>query len=95
MDKETYLANREHLKNSIKELEELKNEIRDQYIEECRPCNPGDMIEITKQSGNKVTGVAKTFRILQDQNVYVDSIDVGKTTKVYFSQPYKSLRILN
>jgi hypothetical protein len=94
MDKETYLSSLEEIKKQIAELEKKKSDLRDAYISACKPCEVDDLVEITRHSGLKTTGQAKTFRILQDGNVYVESVNVGTSKKIYFSQPYESLKIV-
>lgn len=94
MDKEIYLSCLEEIKKEIANLEKKKSELRDAYITACKPCEVDDLVEIVRHSGLKTTGQAKTFRILQDGDVYVDSVNVGASKKVYFSQPYKSLKVI-
>jgi hypothetical protein len=94
MNKQTYISSLENIKLEIQKLEEQKAQLRNAYIQSNKPCEVDQLVEIIKSNGKKITGVAKTFRILQDGNVYVDSINVGTTKKVYFSQPYKSIKVL-
>lgn len=94
MDKEIYLSCLEEIKKEIANLEKKKSELRDAYITACKPCEVDDLVEIVRHSGLKTTGQAKTFRILQDGNVYVDSVNVGASKKIYFSQPYESLKVI-
>jgi hypothetical protein len=94
MNREEYLSSLEKIKKEMAELEKKKSELKEQYIRACKPCEVDDLVEIVRYSGLKTTGQAKTFRILQDSNVYVDSVNIGKSKKVYFSQPYKSLKVI-
>lgn len=81
------------LELSIMRLKESIQREKKRYIEECAPCKIGDIVEI-KRSTSKVTGVARSFEILEDNNVYVTSVDVGRSKRVYITKPYLSIRVI-
>jgi len=72
--------------------EALKQVIKD-LLEFGKPCEKGDLVRITKISGETVEGIATTFSILRAEKVYVTALKVGKKT-IYISEPYKSIEIL-
>ena len=95
MNKEMYVSEMTEIRTKISELENKRNELKASYINECKLCDVDELVEITRTNGTKITGLAKTFRILQDGDVYVDSLWVNTAKKVYFSQPYQSLKIVD
>ena len=70
----------------------LKNAIKN-LLENGKPCQKGDLVKITKISGETVEGLATTFGILRAEKVYVTSIKIGKKT-IYISEPYKLIEII-
>ena len=90
MNKSEYLEFLETHKKSMSELTDLKNRVKSEYIEQNKPCEKGDVVEITRSIG-KVTGTAETFGILENDEVYITAISNG-SKKVYFSKPYISVR---
>lgn len=90
LDKTIYVQLKQALDLEISRLNDKKNSLKEQFIKECKPCEIDDIIEITRNDGSKLIGVAKTFAIFNDE-VFVSSIFVAKTRKVYFSKPYKAL----
>jgi hypothetical protein len=94
MDKTNYVNTIERIKKEIKQLETIKTQIGQEYIETNKPCEVDQLVEIVTSAGRRITGEAKTFRIMQDYNVYIDSLNIGKSKRIYISQPYKSIKLL-
>ena len=92
MNREDYLNAFEKANLKIKEINEWKQKVREKYIQDNLPCNKGDIVEIKRTIGS-IVGIAETFGILEDDNVYVTSIttQVG-SKKIYFSKPYLSIK---
>ena len=93
MNKQEYINKKQDISNQISNLKQLALDLREQYIKKCKPCDIDDLVEITTISGTKKTGVAKSFKIFLD-DVFVDSLNIGKSKKIYFSKPYESIRII-
>jgi hypothetical protein len=92
--KQEYEREREEIKEKIKALNEQLETLRKEYLHNSRPCDIGQMVEIERNNGTRITGIADSFGILSDGFVYVTSLKVGTTKKVYFSQPYRSIKVL-
>jgi hypothetical protein len=92
--KQEYEREREEIKEQIKHLNEKIETLRKEYLRNARPCDIGQMVEIERNNGTRITGIADSFGILSDGFVYVTSLKVGTTKKVYFSQPYRSIKVL-
>lgn len=90
MDKTIYVRLKGVIDLEIARLNERKNSLKEEFIKESKPCEVDDIVEITRNDGSKLIGTAKTFAIFNDE-VFVSSMFVGKTRKVYFTKPYKSL----
>lgn len=93
MKKEQYLDKLEQIKKKTAELQQIKNNIRELYIEYNKPCEIGDHVRITLHSGRIVLGEVKQFSILEDDNVYVTAFKEGSSTK-YITKPYQKLDVL-
>jgi hypothetical protein len=96
--KQEYEREREEIKEQIKAFTKPLNEqletLRKEYLHNARPCDIGQLVEIERNNGTRITGIADSFGILSDGFVYVTSLKVGTTKKVYISQPYKSIKVL-
>jgi hypothetical protein len=92
--KQEYEREREEIKEQIKGLNEQLEKLRKEYLYHARPCDIGQVVEIERNNGTRITGIADSFGILSDGFVYVTSLKVGTTKKVYISQPYKSIKVL-
>ena len=66
--------------------------LREEFINTNKPCEIEDLVEITRRDNSKITGIAKSFGILEDGLVYVTSISIGKSKKKYISKPYKDIK---
>jgi hypothetical protein len=93
--KQEYEREREEIKEQIKGLNEKLEKLRKEYLHHARPCDIGQMVEIERNNGTRITGIADSFGILSEGFVYVTSLKVGTTKKVYISQPYKSIKFLS
>jgi hypothetical protein len=80
------------LENVERSKNELKQAIKD-LLEFGKPCEKGDLVKVTKISGETIEGIATTFGILRAEKVYITTLKVGKKT-IYISEPYKSISIL-
>ena len=80
------------LENVDRSKNALKQAIED-LLKFGKPCQKGDLVRITKISGETVEGIATTFGILRAEKVYVTTLKVGKKT-IYISEPYKSIETL-
>lgn len=92
--KQEYEREREEIKEQIKALNDQLEKLRKEYLHHARPCDIGQIVEINRNNGTRITGIADSFGILSDGFVYVTSLKVGTTKKVYISQPYKSIKVL-
>jgi hypothetical protein len=92
--KQEYEREREEIKEQIKALNEKIEKLRKEYLHNARPCDIGQVVEIERNNTGRITGIADSFGILSDGFVYVTSLKVGTTKKVYISQPYKSIKVL-
>jgi hypothetical protein len=92
--KENYLEDLERTKQRIKELEDLKQGLKDQYIEENKPCKIGDYVNIVLNSGRKVKGEVVSFGILKDGNVHVTHYKDG-SKNLYITSPNLSIEVIN
>lgn len=90
MTKEQYLQLKADLDLQISLLNDKKIELKASYIDACKPCELEDIVEIIRNNDSKVIGKVKTFGLFNDE-VFVTSIFVGKSKKVYFTKPYKSI----
>jgi hypothetical protein len=100
MKKETYIHQLQKIKDQEKNLVEMRNKLREDYIQASKPCNVGDEVEVVFHSGKKAHGIAKDFAILHGNNVYLSAyslIENGKEKSkiAYISAPYKSIRVIN
>ncbi len=93
MEKQEYKNRVEEQKSIIKTANERIADLRTQFIENNKPCNKGDNIEIVLNSGRKVKGEAYDFGILHDKNVHVISYKSNSKTK-YISVPNQSVTVL-
>lgn len=66
--------------------------LREEFINTNRPCDIDELVEITRRDNSKITGIAKSFGILEDGLVYVTSLNIGKSKKKYISKPYKEIK---
>ena len=66
--------------------------LREEFINANRPCDIDELVEITRRDNSKITGIAKSFAILEDGLVYVTSLSIGKSKKKYISKPYKEIK---
>jgi hypothetical protein len=100
MKKETYIHQLEKIKEQEKNLVEMRNKLREDYIQANKPCNVGDEVEVLFHSGRKAHGIAKDFAIFHDKNVYLSAYSVIENGKekskiAYISAPYESIRVIN
>jgi hypothetical protein len=97
MNKEEYLSSIEKANNEIKQINELKQINRKKYIQTNAPCKKGDIVEIKKlKIGSSIVGIAESFGILQDDNVYVTAIKTKVGSKnIYFTKPYSSIKVVD
>lgn len=93
MNKQDYQNSIKEQKVIIKSANERINELRGQYIQQNKPCEKGDLVEIVLKSGRKVKGEAFSFGILQDKNVHVTAYKQGTQLK-YISTPNISVTVL-
>jgi hypothetical protein len=84
----------EQVKRNIRDLEETKEQIKQEYVEMNRPCELDRMVEIELGSGRKVTGIVKKFGILGDKEVCVTAYQVGTGMK-YITTPHKGIKVLS
>lgn len=94
MNKQEYqsllCAEREVVKQANKRIADA----RELYIESNKPCEKGDRVRITLESGRTVEGEANTFHILQYGDVHIASYKDGATMK-HISRPTIKTEILN
>jgi uncharacterized protein Veg len=97
MNKEQYLAELETTKGIEKQCLDRRKALREAYIQANKPCNIGDMVEITLNSGRKAIGEAHEFGILQDKGVYITAYrDPANKTKLrYISAPHGEVKQIN
>ena len=91
--KENYLADLEIYKEKIKSIENEKQSYKECYIEDNKPCNIDDVVEITLNSGRTVKGQVLSFGILKDMNVCITSYKEGNKTK-YITSPHLSVKLI-
>ena len=75
-----------------KALQQELVSLREEFINTNRPCDIDELVEITRRDNSKITGIAKSFGILEDGLVYVTSLSIGKSKKKYISKPYKQIK---
>jgi len=93
MNKEIYWREVELVKLKKKQLNERLEYIRLEYIDTCKPCNVGDVVDITLNSGRTERGLAASFGILKDGMVHVTSYKQGSKTR-YITSPNKSVNVI-
>lgn len=81
------------IKKLISESNTEISEIELDYIEDNKPCNSLDKVEITLSSGRKAVGIALTFGILSGATVCITSYKAGSNTK-FITTPHKGVSIL-
>ena len=91
MTKEQYLESKESIHKKASSLTKELKVLRDSYIDSNKPCNIGDSVEIINEAGRKIEGIASSFSIGSNQEVYVDA--VKENGMVYISKPHKSIKI--
>lgn len=79
-------------KKEVERLTDAVKEERPAYIENNKPCDKGDLVEITLASGRKERGVVKSFGILKDLKVCVTSYS-NKGMK-YITDPHKEVVVI-
>jgi len=79
-------------KKKVEILTEQVKEERTNFIEQNKPCDKGDLVEIVLASGRKVKGVVNGFGILQDFKIYVTSY-TDKGSK-YITEPHGELTVI-
>lgn len=95
MNKQEYqsllCAEREVVKQANKRMADA----RELYIESNKPCEKGDRVRITLESGRVVEGEANAFHILQDGNVHIASYKDVSSVMKHISRPTIKTEILN
>jgi len=71
--KENYLADLEIYKEKIKSIENEKQSYKECYIEDNKPCNIDDVVEITLNSGRIVKGKVLSLGVLSNYTVCITS----------------------
>lgn len=93
MTKEEYLEKLENYKERKKQLDEKLDLYRTEYIESNKPCNIGDNVNITLNSGRKVSGEVLSFDILKELTVSITSYKEESTVK-YITVPHKDVKLI-
>lgn len=93
MNRAGYLDFLESIKLEKKIIEGKHEEGRKAYIESNKPCDIGDNVEITLNSGRKLEGVVAELGILRDQTVCVTAVNVGGKN-AYITVPHKEVKVL-
>lgn len=93
MTKEQYLESKELISQNMSSLNKELKLLRDIYIDSNKPCNVGDEVEIINEAGRKIDGIAGSFAIGPNQEVYVDAVKQSGTKTVYISKPHKSIKL--
>lgn len=96
MTVEQYIKRVDVIKEAKKEMEKHMIDLTQCFISKNKPCEIGDMVEITLRSGKKVKGNAVSFGILRDENkLPVVCITSYKDTKThYITVPHKKVTVL-
>jgi len=93
MTKDAYLEGIEIYKLKIKDAEEYKKTLKEDYIESNKPCNIGDYVDIILCSERLVKNVKVcSFGILKDKKVCITSYKKDSKMK-YITTPH--LEIIN
>lgn len=93
MEKQEYLEKLEALKESAKRIEDLKKELRNDYIESNKPCSIDDIVQIKTTSGRIIKGAVKSFMILNNE-VIISSVKPEKGSFIHISMVYESVEVL-
>ena len=93
MTAEEYIERIELIKEAKKKIDTRMSRTHQTFILCNKPCNIGDMVEITLRSGKKVKGEAASFGILRDENKNpVVCITSYKDTKThYITVPHQNV----
>jgi hypothetical protein len=95
MTKEAYNDGIQIYKRKIKEAETYKNVLKEDYIKSNKPCNVGDLVDITLGSGRLVKNAeVKTLGILKDKKVCITSYKKDSKIK-YITTPHLEITIKN
>lgn len=93
MNKQEYQSLLSAERDVIKEANKRIAEAREEYLESNKPCQKGDRVRITLESGRIVEGEANAFHILQDGDVHIASYKDGATMR-HISRPTQKVEIL-
>ena len=93
--KENYLTDLEKYKLEVRKIENVRESFRDLYIEDNKPCNIDDIVNITLNSGRVVKGKVLKFGILANYKVCITSFREWKDDKIkYITTPHLNVEIL-
>lgn len=93
MKKKEYRDEIKSVKSDISKLNKLMTQIELDYIEDNKPCDLEDEVEIILGSDRRVKGVVASFGILVDATVCITSYKDGSQTK-YITTPHKKVTVI-
>jgi hypothetical protein len=92
--KENYLSDLERVKQEIKNLEEAKEGLKVQYINDNKPCNLKDVVKIKLNSGRIAKGEVVSFGILKDSTVCITCYKESGKNK-YITVPHLEVEVVS
>lgn len=85
MTKEEYFKAKEEIKKQQGLLSDTFNQLREQYIEENKPCDVNDKVNIVTAGGRTIKGKALGFTVNVFGTVFVEKVKPEKGAICYLS----------